>query len=134
MNQLLRLSITTALIVFAACAASAEEEIKGRDIVKKGKVEVLTGELKADGNEWMLVVDNKEYELHLGPEKFREDKKVVLADGETAEVKGFVYLEHVSPISIKTEKQTIELRSEDGTAKWKDTEYSSQRSKETEEE
>ncbi len=133
MNKSIRLLAATALVLtVAACKTVAEEELKGRDIVAKGTIQAVSGTLKADGHEWVLVTAGGDYDLHLGPEGYRESKNFTMTDGEKAEVRGFVFKKHVSPISIKTEKATIELRTEEGKSAWANTSFASQKSKEKE--
>jgi len=127
MNKSIRLLSAVALaLTVTAFKTVAEEEIKGRDVVTKGTAQIMSGTLKADGDhEWLLVTADGDYELHLGPEKYRESKGFVMTDGEKAEVRGFVFQKHISPISIKTEKATIELRTEEGKSAWAKTSFSS---------
>lgn len=132
MNKSIRFLLGASLVLLAAGKSLAEEELKGRDIVAKGTVRVLSGTLKADGHEWVLMTATGGYELHLGPEGYRESKRFTMADGETAEVRGFIFQKHVSPISIKTETATIALRTEEGKSVWANTDFASKRSKEKE--
>ena len=133
MGKSIRFLIATVLVLtFTACETVAGEELKGRDIVTKGTVRVLSGKLKADGSEWRLMTDGGDYELHLGPKEYRESKKITMTDGATAEVRGFVFEKHASPISIKTAGSTLELRTEAGVALWGKTGVGSQRLKKEE--
>ena len=133
MNKSIRLLTAAALVLtVAAFKTFAEEEIKGRDIVAKGTVQSMSGTLKADGHEWVLITVSGNYELHLGPGEYRESKNFTMTDGEKAEVRGFVFKKHVSPISIKTENSYLELRTEEGKPAWGNTSFASQRSKEKE--
>jgi len=132
MKKSIRILTVFALVLAgAAFATQAEEEIKGRDIATQGAIQTLSGTLKAVGHEWELIAaDGAEYELHLGPEEYRAAKKFTLKDGEHAEVRGFVFKNHVSPILLKTKGASIELRTETGRSAWSNTSFASQRSKE----
>jgi hypothetical protein len=123
--------VVAALVLSAVALSSpAEEELKGRDIVTKGTVQNLSGTLKADGHEWALSTTGGDYELHLGPEEYRQSKGLALTDGEPAEVRGFVFGKHVSPISLKTGTAECAFRTEEGKSVWAGTRYASQKSKE----
>jgi hypothetical protein len=130
MKQSIRILTMSALVLAsAAFTTRAEEEIKGRDIVTKGAVQTLSGTLKAEGHEWELIAaDGTAYELHLGPTEYRESKSFTMKDGEHAEVRGFVFNTHVSPISLKTQSASIELRTEAGKPAWANSSFSNQRS------
>lgn len=124
MTRMIRLS-AAAVTVFTLLSAATAEEVKGKDVVARGTVQTLSGTLKADGShEWLLVTAQEIYELHLGPEKYRETQKVTLSEGQEAEVKGFVFEKHIAPITIRTGKSAIVLRDEAGKAAWAGTEFS----------
>jgi len=133
MKKPIRLLIVAVItLTVAASNAVAEEILKGRDIVAKGTVQSISGTLKADGHEWVLVTAGGDYALHLGPESYRKSKGFTMKDGEKAEVRGFVFEKHISPISIKTQTSTIALRTETGVSAWSNTSLSAQRAKEQE--
>ncbi len=133
MNKPIRFLIAaTFVLTVSVCKTVAEEYLKGRDIVAKGTVRVLSGKLQADGSEWHLMTEEGGYALHLGPKEYRESKSFIMTDGETAEIRGFVFEKHVSPILIKTAAATVELRTGEGTAVWGKTGVGSQRFKKEE--
>jgi hypothetical protein len=132
MNSFIRFSVGLFLVLLAAGKGVAEEEVKGRDVVTKGTVRILSGTLNADGHEWALATAGGDYELHLGPADYRESKGFTMTQGENAEVRGFVFKNHISPISIKTANAVIELRTEEGSSVWANTGFASHRSKEPE--
>ncbi len=124
MTRMIRLSAAAAT-VFTLLSAATAEEVKGKDVVAGGTVQSLSGTLKADGgHEWLLVTAQETYELHLGPEAYRESKKFVLSEGQKANVKGFVFEKHIAPITIQTGKAAMVLRDEAGKAAWAGTEFS----------
>lgn len=126
MKKIKKLSTIAVLIVAASSGRLfAESEMKGKDVVASGIVQTLSGILKEDGgHEWLLVTAKETYELHLGPEAYRESKNFTLADGQKAEVKGFVFEKHIAPITIKIGKDVIVLRDETGKSAWAGTEFS----------
>jgi hypothetical protein len=133
MRKSIRLLVIAVItLTVAASNVVAEEVLKGRDVVAKGTVQSISGTLKADGHEWVLVTAGGDYELHLGPESYRESKGFTMKDGEKAEVRGFVFEKHISPISIKTQTSTIALRTETGASAWSNTSFSSQGTKKQE--
>jgi hypothetical protein len=133
MRKSIRLLVIAVItLTVAASNVVAEEVLKGRDVVAKGTVQSISGTLKADGHEWVLVTAGGDYELHLGPESYRESKGFTMKDGEKAEVRGFVFEKHISPISIKTKTSTIALRTETGASAWSNTSFSSQGTKKQE--
>jgi hypothetical protein len=115
---------TVFLLSIAACKTPAQEEIKGKDVVAAGTVQSMSGTLREEGHEWVLVTVERDYELHLGPEEYRESKGFTMTDGEKAEVQGFVYKTHISPISIKTGTASIHLRTKEGKSIWAKTDFS----------
>jgi hypothetical protein len=129
MTRMIRLSAAT-VTVFTLLSAANAEEIKGKDVVAAGTVQTLSGTLKEDGgHEWLLVTAQGTYELHLGPEAYRESKKFTLAEDQKVEVKGFVFEKHVAPITIKTDQDAIVLRDEAGKSAWAGTEFSGKKGK-----
>ena len=131
MNKMIRLSAAAACIaVFCSARAFAEEEVKGKDVVASGTVQILSGTLKPEGNhDWLLITPEGTYELHLGPDKYRESKEFTMIEGQKAEIKGFVFGKHVAPILIKTDKASITLRNEEGRAAWAESEFSRKKGK-----
>jgi hypothetical protein len=121
--------ITASIIMLVLSTATAEETLKGKDIVSNGTVQTLSGKLRRDGDEWQLVANGKTYEIHLGPSEYRQSENFTMTEGEPAEVKGFVFKEHLSPIAIKMDSGSITLRDEAGKSVWAGTEFSGKKGK-----
>jgi len=118
MLTLILMAITMCGTVVVHEVAGAEEELKGRDIVKIGKMTTLTGVLATDGHEWQVKAGDAVYDIHLGPSFYREEKGVELKEGETATVTGFLYKTDVAVSTIKLGETTYVLRDEKGHPAW----------------
>ena len=100
------------------------EEIKGKDIAKKGTLTDLSGSLKYEGSEWYLVSEEKSFQIHLGPKSYLESINFKLTEGDQAEIKGFVLNDHIAPCTITTAGKSIELRDENGRPAWARSKFS----------
>ena len=92
--------------------------LKGRDYVRLGQMDSLTGTLVQKDNEWGLNVEDKVWDIHLGPSEYRASKGLILINGENATIKGFVYQDHVTVTSIETGGKSITLRDQTGRPAW----------------
>jgi len=112
------LALAAILVPAAALFAQEAEEITGRQIVEQGTVGTVAGTLVADGVEWQLQAGEKLYELHLG--QFGHDGKTTAAlkAGAEATVNGFIYGDHVSPITLVSGDATLRFRNQDGSPLW----------------
>lgn len=99
-------------------------ELKGRDFARMGDIKSLSGELVRMGNEWGLRVGEMLYEIHMGPEDYRTYKGLVLAEGQQANITGFVYKSDISVATIETNGNILTLRDETGRPVWAGTGYS----------
>lgn len=98
--------------------------LKGRDIVRLGKLTRLSGTLVQKGDEWGLKVGNTEYDIHMGPIGYRGSKRFVLKDGTGAKITGFVYETDVSVATMETGGISIVLRDETGRPAWAGSKFS----------
>ena len=99
--------------------------LKGRDLVRLGKIATVTGTLFQHGDEWGLKVGDTLYEIHLGPAEYRAQKGFTLKEGDQATIKGFVYNTDVAVTTIETGGKSIVLRDETGRPAWARTTFSS---------
>jgi hypothetical protein len=111
--------ITTATHVF-----SDSSVLKGKDFARLGKSMDLKGTLEQMGDEWFLNAGDNLYALHLGPNVYRESKGFVLTEGNTADVKGFVYKDDVAVQEISSGGQYIKLRDNTGRSAWAGSKFS----------
>jgi len=126
-----RIMILTAIVlvvVFATTIAFAEA-LKGRDYVRSGAMKMVEGTLVQEGHEWSLSSGDTVYDLHMGPERYRTDKGLILTDGEVAVVAGFVDGSDIAVTAIETGGKFLTLRSETGRPAWAGTSYSGGRMK-----
>ena len=92
--------------------------MKGRTIVAEGLPITVEGALKQDGHEWQLISNNGIYNIHLGPEHYRESQGVELAEGLQAVVAGFSIGEDIAVCSLNISGRTHIFRGEDGSPAW----------------
>ena len=96
----------------------APGKLRGRDLVHLGKLTSLSGTLKKDGDEWVLMVNGTAYDLHMGPNSYRESKGFVMTGGNFATVRGFLYGKDMAATSVDTLGQVIVLRDDTGRPSW----------------
>ena len=107
------------LCFFAAAAGVfAGEALLGRDYVRLGKLGSLTGTLREEMGEWYLTSTSREYAIHLGNYGIMYPDGILLESGSSAVVKGFVYENHVSAVSITSDGKTWNFRDEYGRPAW----------------
>lgn len=112
---------TKILLIFAfilLVSISIFAELKGRDIVEKGKIREVNGYLTSDGNEWYLKTSDDKMLIHFGPEFYREEIGLNLKENMDIDIKGFIYKNEISPILIKFNGNKYTFRDENGKPKW----------------
>lgn len=108
-----------------AAATAEASRLKGRDFVRLGKMETLTGTLKRMRGEWFLTVKDVDHELHLGDHEHRAKTGIALEVGKTATVKGFVYKQEkseqvdVAVCTITLDGKEYRFRNDDGSPLWR---------------
>jgi hypothetical protein len=93
-------------------------QLRGRDIAEIGKIVTVSGILKKEGVEWVLLSSDSEYDIHLGPESYRDSKGFQLVEGERAVVKGFHLKTDIAVMEIGSNDKTIVLRDSSGRPAW----------------
>jgi len=108
------------VLCFLAAAAGvfASEALAGRDYVRLGKLGSVTGTLRQEAGEWYLRTPNLEYAIHLGNYGIVYPEGISLESGSSAEVKGFIYENHVSAVSVTSDGKTWNFRDQDGRPAW----------------
>ncbi|AEV28056.1 hypothetical protein SpiGrapes_0192 [Sphaerochaeta pleomorpha str. Grapes] len=97
----------------------ASSALRGSDYVRLGNQGSVTGNLEETDGEWFLTTDDAEkYALHLGNYEVIYPEGISLREGELALVRGFVYGQDISAISVDSEGKTWEFRSNDGRPLW----------------
>ena len=101
-------------------AADQEDHLdpSGRIVAARGSLETLSGMLKWEDDEWHLALPSGGimYELHLGPYGHREEP--VFTDNTSAEVEGFVYRDHISPVKVITGGETYQFWTTERMPMW----------------
>lgn len=72
----------------------------GREVARYGTMESIRGELRFENGEWYLAGDDVTYELHMGPAGHDTDD--LFEQGSRADVRGFVYRDHIAPVLIES--------------------------------
>lgn len=103
--------------------ASETSRLKGRDIVRMGKPEMLKGILAKKGDEWTLETKGTVYDIHMGPAEFRAQKGFILTVGKAATVSGFLYGRDMAVTTMATDGKSIVLRGDTGQPHWAGTGY-----------
>ncbi len=99
-----------------------DDDPPGRVVANRGVQQTLSGTLRWDRDEWYLATGSTDadagalYELHLGPYGHRAEP--VFTDGASAVADGFVYNEHMAPISVDTGGETHRFWNTDRMPMW----------------
>ncbi len=94
-------------------------KVRGRDVIAKGQQVELSGTLKdVDGHDWLLISKGKEYNIHFGPERYREANGIVLKDGQRVQVSGYILVKDVAVCTLTQNGKVIEFRDKAGKAAW----------------
>ena len=112
------LTLVLLLSLNVGLGLSEEAELRGKDFVNLGEVQIIKGELIADGEEWLLQSENSLYEVHLGNEEHQERIGLDLQKGEKVTIIGFVYKNDIAVISLSYTECTYSFRDMDGTPHW----------------
>jgi hypothetical protein len=106
-------------LVFVTGSIFASSILRGSDYVRLGKQSSLNGILTQADGEWYLTTDGKEeYSLHLGNYEVMYPNGISLTSGQEAFVKGFVYDQDISAITVVSEGKSWEFRSIEGRPLW----------------
>ena len=105
-----------ALGAIAAAGAFAEEELRGRDVARDGRLATVSGVLRYDGSEWFLAANDGSFELHLGP--FGHDESLPFTEGAEVIVRGFVLGEHIAPLWVTAGDETYDFWHEMRYPRW----------------
>ncbi len=118
MTRMTRLfSTVIAIAVLGTWPAWAhDDEPVGREVAAYGTLEEREGTLQYMRDEWFIVTNGDEYELHLGPYGHADEPPFV--DGETGTARGFVWTDHMAPIAVETDRGTQEFWTEQRLPIW----------------
>ena len=105
MQKIIVLAVAIAVLgVGSAIAHDHDGEPVGREVAAQGVLMEYVGTLRYMRGEWFLVRNGDEYELHMGP--YGHADEPVFEDGVQAAVHGFVYHNHIAPITVTADGQT----------------------------
>jgi len=119
--------LTVFIIFFVSNIAAGNNLLKGKDFVKLGTLQTISGKLFEEDAEWYLETDEGTMDLHFGPREFMESKNVSLKGKEDFTITGFLYENNLAVVYFVFNDKLIELRTEDGEPLWKDTKFSKQK-------
>ncbi|TVR71349.1 MAG: hypothetical protein EA427_04525 [Spirochaetaceae bacterium] len=103
--------------VIAADTDASNEDPPGRIVAARGNLETLSGTLRWERDEWYLSTGpGTLYELHLGPYGHREEP--IFTAGASAATEGFVYGNHVAPVTVDTMGETHRFWTSDRMPLW----------------
>src|SRR4030042_4053727 len=100
MNRKIILIAAAVFILAASFSAFAEGEVKGRNLVDKGKIAILEGKFKVENDERYLESNNKKYQIHKGPEFYQDEIGIKIAVNTDIKVTGYVYENGITPVKI----------------------------------
>jgi hypothetical protein len=102
---------------------SSSNVLRGRDIVIIGKFISISGVLKQEGGEWILVSGQDIFNIHLGPSEYRNYKNFSMKTGVTAMITGKIYKNEIAVFVIETGGKAIILRDKNGNPVWAGTRF-----------
>ena len=103
---------------------ASDNPLKGKDFVKLGTLQTISGKIFEEGAEWFLKADKETIHLHFGPKEFLESKNVALKEKKDFTVTGFLYENNLAVVNFVFNDSLIELRTEEGDPLWKNTKFS----------
>ncbi len=101
-----------------------DSPLKGKDFVKLGILQTISGELFEEDAEWFIKADTEIIALHFGPGDFLESKNVSLTEKKNFTITGFLYENNLAVVNFIFNNSLVELRTEEGDPLWKDTKFS----------
>lgn len=104
--------------------------LKGKDFVKLGTLQTISGKLFEEDAEWYLKADKETIALHFGPREFLLSKNVSLKEKKAFTITGFLYEDNLAVVHFVFNSKLIKLRTEEGEPLWKNTKFSKQKERE----
>ena len=103
---------------FRSHSATHHNNIRGRDIVTKGTLTTINGQLEEIDTEWYLKNGKDTYSLHAGNVAYRSKTGINLKTVKNASVKGFISGNDIAVTTIETDGNVYTFRSDDGRPVW----------------
>lgn len=101
-----------------------DDALRGRDFVRLGQKDTLSGTVTQIKGEWYLITPEKKYELHLGDHNHRKRIGIQLSENAEIKVTGFVYHQEnqkiidIAVCTLILEGKEYRFRDDDGTPLW----------------
>jgi hypothetical protein len=106
-------------LLFITGSIFASSALRGSDYVRLGVSGSVTGTLKESDGEWFLTTkEAREYAVHLGNYEVLYPEGIALYTGSQASVKGFMYENEISAVSVSSDGNTWKFRNADGRPLW----------------
>lgn len=112
------------LSVLLSIIIAENNELKGKDFVRLGKLQTISGQLFEKDAEWYLKTSSETVALHFGPREFLKSKNVIFSAIDDFSITGFYYQSNLAVVNFTFNKQIIELRSKEGEPLWRGTRFS----------
>ena len=123
------LLIIVILTFISSSIIAGNNPLKGKDFVKLGILQTISGKLFEEDAEWFVKTDTEIIALHFGPKEFLESKNVTLTEKKDFAITGFLYKNNLAVVNFVFNDNPVELRTEDGDPLWKNTKFSKNSSK-----
>ncbi len=120
--------IIISVLIFSRIFAE-NNPLKGKDIVKLGTLQTISGELFEEHTEWYLKTNKETIDLHFGPKEFLKHKNVILKEKNDFTVTGFLYENHMAVTNFIFNDKLVELRTKEGDPLWRNTKFSRKNNK-----
>ena len=114
MKNLITVFLILLAITGSGFAQDFEHNLRGRDVVNNGIVELVSGVLFTEFNEWFIKSNYIDFLVHLG----RIGYELELEEGEFATIDGFVLDNQIAPITIRYNNTIIKFWNKDGLPSW----------------
>lgn len=106
------------LLLTAGTLYAGEEDLSGKDFVEMGELQLLSGTLLYQDDEWYLNSEGDIYEIHLGDHSYRENIDFNFKDNEEAVVCGFKYNNDIAVVFMAKKENSCQLRTIEGKPLW----------------
>jgi hypothetical protein len=110
--------IITGLVFLATATFISANDMNRREIAENGTMMEFSGTLEEENGEWTIETSTGTYDLHLGPEFFRDEIKLSLKEDSTVRVKGFTVDTDISVTEIIYQGKSYTFRDADGRPMW----------------
>ena len=114
-TRMMVIALVLALVAVGTVTADDTAPL-GRDVARDGQLSTVSGTLAYRNDEWFLDAQRESYELHMGP--YGHDESLPFVSGAGAVVNGFVFTDHIAPITVVTAGETYRFWNEGRYPLW----------------